>query len=124
MIAPRLPLKRALCDGTAYYHLNELNGDGKIPSCLLLAGFDQLFMGYKDRSRMMDTGDKRNVITQSGIVFPTVLINGRMKARWKKEGTMLTVTPFHPLTPKQMEAIRKSAAKLFSQEKVDVAFAE
>ncbi len=119
-----LPLKSVQCDGTTYYHLHELNGDGKIPSCLFLSGFDQLFMGYKDRGRMMDERDKRNVITQTGIVFPTVLINGRMKARWKKEGATLTVTPFQTFTQKQREAVQKNAAKLFPDEKVDVAFAE
>ncbi len=73
---------------------------------------------------MMDERDKRNVITNSGIVFPTILINGRMKARWKKEGTTVSVTQFYTLSQKQKEAVQKHTAKLFSDERVDVVFAE
>ena len=119
-----LPLGEVVCEGVKYYHLKELTGDAKIPACLFLTGFDQLFMGYRDRSRMMDEKDKRRIITNTGIVFPTLLLDGRMKAKWKKEGQTLTVTPFEPLSPRRQEAIRKAAAKLFHKEKPKVLFAE
>lgn len=118
-----LPLREAVCEGVTYYHLNELTGGAKIPACLFLTGFDQLFMGYRDRSRMMEEKDKRNIITNTGIVFPTLLLDGKMKAKWKKEGQTLTVTPFEPLSARRQEAIQKAAAKLFGAEKPQVVFA-
>ncbi|MDR1509078.1 MAG: hypothetical protein LBS53_05525 [Synergistaceae bacterium] len=32
--------------------------------------------------------------TNTGIVHPTVLLDGRIQAKWKKNGTKLTITPF------------------------------
>ncbi len=117
-----LPLQTVICEGVTYYHLGELTGDVKIPACLFLAGFDQLFMGYRDRSRMMDEGDRRKVITNTGIVFPTILIGGKLKAKWKKDGANITVTPFQTLTEKQKEDVRKSAARLFADSPAGVVF--
>ncbi|MDR1516272.1 MAG: winged helix DNA-binding domain-containing protein, partial [Synergistaceae bacterium] len=84
--------------------------------CLFLAGFDQLLMGYRDRSRMMDEQYKRDVTTNTGIVHPTVLLDGRIQAKWKKNGTKLTVTPFCKLSQKNRRRIARYAKELFSGE--------
>lgn len=115
-----IPLKSVQCEGIEYFYLNEFPGDKKLPDCVYLAGFDQLIMGYKDRSRFMDMKDKRNVITNSGIVYPTVLLNGKLQARWKKDGDKLLITPFGRISAKNRKLIASFGMRLFSDAVKDV----
>lgn len=119
-----LPLREAACDGETYFHLNDLAGDGRAPRCLFLAGFDQLVMGYRDRGRFMGAEDLRHVITATGFVFPTILVDGRLRARWKMEGAKIAVTPFYRLTAGQREAVHARAEKVFGGGKVELLFSE
>ncbi|HPT82719.1 MAG TPA: winged helix DNA-binding domain-containing protein [Limnochordia bacterium] len=120
--AAALPLKSISYQGKEYYYLQELPARGAIPDCLLLAGFDQLVMGYRDRSRFLDEEDKSKVITNTGIVFPTILLGGRLKARWKKERSKLLVTPFRSLSRREQELITEKARAVFPGEVQEVLF--
>jgi hypothetical protein len=117
-----IPLKSVICEGTEYFYIIDLIGDCKIPECIFLAGFDQLIMGYKDRSRVMDVEDKEKVITCSGIVHPTILLDGRLQAKWKKDKAKLLVTPFTRLSKKKRELIASKGKELFLNEIEDVLF--
>src|SRR5690606_26048148 len=57
-----IPLRSVTVEGVAYFHLDDLKGNGEIPRCLFLAGFDQMVMGYQDRSRFMDDRNKSDVV--------------------------------------------------------------
>jgi hypothetical protein len=102
--------------GRDYFYLGELPPAAPVPPCLFLAGFDQLIMGYRDRSRVMDGEDRRNVITNSGIVHPTVLLRGRLRARWKKDGPLLMIKAFHPLSPRDRGLIAETGKAVFGGE--------
>ena len=65
----------------------------------------QMIMGYRDRNRLFPAAQKLQVITNSGIVYPTILLDGQLGARWKKDGTKLLITPFGPLSQKQRNLI-------------------
>jgi acyl-CoA synthetase (AMP-forming)/AMP-acid ligase II len=117
-----IPLKSITCEGIEYFYLNDISGECKIPQCLYLAGFDQLIMGYMDRSRFMDEEDKRKVITSSGIVHPTILLEGKLQAKWKKDGAKLIITPFAKLSKKNQSLIISKGKKLFSEEIEDVIY--
>jgi hypothetical protein len=117
-----LPLKAIECEGIEYYHSNELSGDGRIPACIFLAGFDQMIMGYKDRRRLLNDADKSNVVTNSGIVHPTVLLDGRLRARWKKDGAKLVITPFAKLSKLNRNRTIAAGRKLFAGEIEAVVF--
>ena len=95
-------------DGTAYYHAHPMDTDGELPDCVLVPGFDQLVLGYKDRSRMVDEAHFRKLINQAGIVFPAVIVRGRMRASWKIEGNAVIVTPFEQLLRKDERSIRRA----------------
>lgn len=47
-----LPLQSVECEGTAYYYIGSLRAERGLPSCVYLAGFDQLplFSGGRLRS--------------------------------------------------------------------------
>jgi hypothetical protein len=119
-----IPLKSVLCEGIEYYYLNDLSGDCKVPSCLYLAGFDQMIMGYKDRSRLMNEQDKRNIITNSGIIHPTILLNGKLRAKWKKDGEKLVITPFAELSSKNKDLMQAHGMRLFKDEVKNVVFVD
>jgi hypothetical protein len=110
------------CGDREYFFADSLPDPGEIPDCLFLAGFDQLLMGYRDRSRMMDERYRRDVTTNTGIVHPAILLNGRIQAKWKKNGRKLTVTPFCKISKKDMNRIARYGEKLFHGEALEVKF--
>jgi hypothetical protein len=115
-------LKSILCGNREYFYADSLPDIGEIPGCLFLTGFDQLLMGYRDRNRVMDEQYKRDVTTNTGIVHPTVLLDGRIQAKWKKNATKLTVTPFCKLSRKNRHRIVQYAKGLFSGEIREIDF--
>lgn len=118
-----LPLRSLTHQGREYFYLKDLPSRGTIPSCLFLAGFDQLIMGYRDRSRFMDETDKAKVTTNTGIVYPTILLKGRLKARWKLEGKRLIITPFRPLSQAEQDLIATEARQVFGPDAAKITFA-
>lgn len=114
-----LPLREVSCEGASYLCLGEPAPElaRGLPRCVFLAGFDQLVLGYKDRSRFMDAADARLVTNAAGIVFPTVMLRGRLRARWKKEAGRVVVTPFRPLSATDQQAVAARARRLFSDER-------
>jgi hypothetical protein len=115
-------LNSVLCENREYFFTGSLPDTGEIPGCLFLAGFDQLLMGYRDRSRMMNEGYKRDVTTNTGIVHPTVLLDGRIQAKWKKSGAKLTVTPFCKISQRNLNRIVRYGKELFHGESCEVDF--
>ena len=105
-ILPRLALTKI--DGKKYYHARPLQTADALPECVLLPGFDQLVMGYRDRSRYLNPAHARKLVNQAGIVFPAVMVRGMLRARWKLEGTRVSVTPFERLLKKDEAAIRRA----------------
>jgi hypothetical protein len=99
--------------GTEYFYLGDLPCGGAIPPCLFLTGFDQMIMGYKNRACVLKEKFKREVVTANGIVHPTVLLNGRISARWKKVGTRLVIVPFVKTSKKSRSLIAAFGKKLF-----------
>ncbi len=121
-LAGELTLEHIRCDGTIYWYLGGLNPTGRLPSCLFLAGFDQLILGYRDRSRLIDRRDLNKVTNIAGIVYPVVLLRGRVRARWKKAPGRLFVEPFRPLSQRDQQSVAAKGRKLFGEEEIAVEF--
>lgn len=119
-----LPLKSVQCDGVDYWYLDEWNSSRDVPECLFLSGFDQLLLAYKDRSRLLDDKHKVNVVTNTGIIHPTIMLGGRLKAKWKKNGRNLWVTPFVRLTGREKKMVRDFGKNLFGDDVAEVSFSE
>jgi len=117
-----LTLHTLECEGIVYYYLGVLQGDFKIPDCLFLTGFDQIIMGYQNRTRLFDRSDKEKVITCSGIVYPTVLLHGRLQACWKREKDQLLIAPFHEISAHDRELILAKGEELFADVKIKASF--
>lgn len=108
-------LCETLIDGKKYYSAEVPSVTGEIPECVLVPGFDQLVLGYKDRSRMIDKVHSRKLTNIAGIVFPTVIVRNRMRARWKYENGILSVVPFEKLLKKDEAAIKRKAKEIFGR---------
>jgi hypothetical protein len=111
-----IALRSAVVGDAEYFYLGDLPGTGAIPPCLFLAGFDQMIMGYKDRACILDEKLRREVVTVSGIGHPTVVLKGRIVARWKKDGSKLVVVPFVKLSKKDRSAISAFGERLFEND--------
>lgn len=118
-----LPLRSLKCDGEEYFYIRRWDGGATVPRCLFLAGFDQLLLAYKDRSRLVPDAHRNKVVTNTGIIHPTLLVDGMVRAKWKLAGGTLTVTPFETLSAKRRKVIKDEAKRLFGGESAETVFA-
>ncbi|MCC8165011.1 MAG: winged helix DNA-binding domain-containing protein [Planctomycetes bacterium] len=118
-----MPLRTVNVDGTPYFYIGEYDRSRDIPPCLFLSGFDQLLLAYRDRTRLQDDCHKPLVVTNTGIIHPTILLDGRLRARWKKDGRVLRIFPFKTLTKKARRLIELKGGELFGEEIGSVEFA-
>jgi hypothetical protein len=84
---------------------------------LLLPGYDEIIISYKDRSAVIPNGKFRQAISSNGIFWPVVLIDGKAAGTWKrtlkKDKLIITLDMFvgsHKLSGKTIKKqIEKSA---------------
>jgi hypothetical protein len=110
-VMKKLPLSDMQINGKDYYYLNTLqNNYPDIPRCIFLAGFDQLMLGYqKTDSIYLPQEHLRGIFNLAGIVMPSVLINGKVVGKWKKEKAKLIITLFESVPPEDKQAIIQMA---------------
>lgn len=94
----QLPVTEAQTYGKSYFYIDTQEQPfGKIPTCLFLAGFDQLMLGYeKAESLYLPQTCLRNIFTLSGIVRPAVLVRGQVVGWWSRKKKRLKITLFAP----------------------------
>ncbi len=86
---------------------------GDAGELLILPGFDEYLLGFKDRSAML-TGDhmKRVIPGNNGVFMPTIVEAGRVIGIWKREikksRVDIRALPFEPFTGAQSEAFRRA----------------
>ena len=107
-----------------YYSLQEPVTDGILPACVLVPGFDQLVLGYKDRDRMIDRRFLKELTNIAGIVSPSVLVRGQIRARWKLTGAEFTVSAFDRLLKKDEAAIRRKVKEAFGKQVTGIFFVD
>ena len=111
-------------DGKKYYSLHEPTKDAALPACVLVPGFDQLILGYKDRDRMIDRRFLRELTNISGIVAPSILVRDRIRARWKLDGSKILITSFDKRLKKDEAAIRRKVKEVFGKQVKEVLFTD
>ena len=106
----RLPVRSSFLDGKTYYYIeNGKDYNRNMPPCILLAGFDQLMLGYqKKESLCLQPEYLRGIFNLAGIVMPAILLHGRVIGKWKHKDGKLTFTLF--------EAVDECAKKLICSE--------
>jgi Winged helix DNA-binding domain len=98
--------------------------DSAPPEPRLLAHFDPLLMGYRDRELILDARYAKRIQAGGGFVRPAVLAGGRVAGTWRLERrATLTVEPFTPLAAAELEALAADAADVGRFLGTDVTFA-
>ena len=114
-VMQRLPLTEYPVEGAVYYDPGTPQTDyPDIPRCILLAGFDQLMLGYrKEDSLFLPREHLRGIFNLAGIVMPAILLDGRVCGKWKCRGGKLTATLFVSVSAAQREIIAAQAQRYF-----------
>jgi hypothetical protein len=81
----------------------------------LLPYFDNLVLAHSDRTRVMSADVRRRVCVGSS-VSPTILIDGFVAGTWEikrdAEAAVLTIRPFHSVSPRELEELSSEADEL------------
>ncbi|RFS24592.1 winged helix DNA-binding domain-containing protein [Chitinophaga silvatica] len=83
-----------------------------ISSAFLLPAFDEYFLGYKDRSQLIDQEFISRIMTKNGIFNPIMVLNGRIAGLWRrtiKSGIEMNLQPFKALAKKEMRMFEEKA---------------
>ena len=110
-----LPVSSVVCGGNTYYSIDgQVPITKEMPSCLFLAGFDPLMLGYeKKESLYLPPEYMRGIFNLAGIVMPALLLNGTVAGRWKNKNGKVRVELFRPLTAAERHLVCQGAEALW-----------
>ncbi|MEZ0369643.1 MAG: winged helix DNA-binding domain-containing protein [Candidatus Sericytochromatia bacterium] len=85
------------------------------PAALLLPGFDEFILGYRDRDAVLAAAYAERICPgKNGMFLPTIVLDGRVAGTWKrqlkKKDVLIALSPFGKLKKAEREAIAASAA--------------
>lgn len=111
----QLPYSTVLVENKTYYYIpQQKNYNQDISRCIFLAGFDPLMLGYeKKESLFLPPEYLRCIFNLAGIVMPSVLYNGKVIGKWKRNKRKLMITPFEYLTESMKRDISDAAEQLW-----------
>lgn len=109
--------ERFWLEGQAYYTMGQsLPPDASMPQVVFLAAFDQLLLGYrKTENPILPVKSIKAVYNNTGIIFPTVLLNGTVSAVWKKSGNKLEIRPLRNIGVRDRKKIERKAVDNFGK---------
>ena len=95
-----LPAEQVRCEGVPYYYIGMPADLPPVPACLFLAGFDPMLLSYeKQDNPILPPEWRKEIFNNTGIVFPALLVNGRVCGKWKEQPRSVEVTLFEPCDP-------------------------
>ncbi|HEX2704997.1 MAG TPA: winged helix DNA-binding domain-containing protein [Candidatus Lustribacter sp.] len=108
-------VERVSVDGPPHVVLRDAPTSLPRHGAHLLPGYDELILGYQDRSATMDAATLARVVPGSNGVFqPTILANGRVVGTWTRmttsSGVVVTARPFAPLSRTRLASVGRAAA--------------
>lgn len=107
-----LPVLEIVLKGKSFFYIDNGPVEGEIPSCLFLAGFDQLMLGYeKSESIFLPVEHRCDIVTLGGIVRPAILTDGNVTGWWNLKNRKLSVTMFGEYNA---EMITETAKSIFA----------
>lgn len=101
------------CDGDLYYVPSDVVD---LPKALLLPGFDEYLLGYKDRSLFMDAEHMQAVVPGgNGMFKATAVLEGRVVGTWLRKvlarKVVVTVMPLRTLNASARRSFEAPAAE-------------
>lgn len=99
------------------YWLSKDSVPATVPqTALLLPGFDEYLLGYKDRTVALHLDHSGHIVPGgNGMFLSTIVIDGRVIGTWKrtltKKSVFIHLSPFASLSTKDLRFIREAAEK-------------
>lgn len=106
-------LQALTLEGQTYWLPAAANRNASAPAPLLLAGFDEYLIAYKDRSQLLDSAHAPQVMTANGIFRPILVVDGRVVGTWQRRSGKPGATelrPFGELPAETLLALAEAAA--------------
>ena len=114
-----LPVSSFKLEGRDYFHIPQSETLPDMPDCILLAGFDQLMLGYrKEDNPFLPPEHLRGIFNLAGIVMSAILLRGRVVGRWKQKDGKMTFSLFEKVHAKERKLILQNAEALWELKKV------
>ncbi|KOR90150.1 winged helix DNA-binding domain-containing protein [Paenibacillus solani] len=101
--AVKSDLRSDLVHGTEYWSsVSVSSAPGESGSAVLLPGFDEYYLGYKDRSTIIQAEHDAHIAPyRNGVYQPIMVADGEVVGVWKREikrsGLEITLNPFSPM---------------------------
>lgn len=87
-----------------------------MPQVVFLAAFDQMLLGYRKTENPILPQDRiKTIYNNTGIVFPTLLLNGTISAVWKRTGNKLEIKPLQKIGVRDKKRIERKAVDNFGK---------
>jgi hypothetical protein len=77
-----------------------------------LPKWDNLLLGFADRTRVLPEEYRKAVIAKNGDVAQTFLVDGVVAGRWRQENGKVALEPFAPLPRTARRELEDEAARL------------
>jgi len=103
--------------GQTYFTMSQtLPAETQMPQVVFLAAFDQMLLGYRKTENPILPQDRiKTIYNNTGIVFPTVLLNGTVSAVWKRTGNKLEIKPLQKIGVRDKKRIERKAVDNFGK---------
>lgn len=74
----------ATIDSQTYWFKGSLSKPGKKMHVYLLPAYDEFLISYKNRSAALSIEPNNKVVSNNGIFYPVIIINGQVAGLWKR----------------------------------------
>ena len=102
-----------------YWFPNSFNGiPGVNRSVHLLPAFDEFLISYRDRSSSLSLINKRNAVSDNGIFWPLIVIDGQVAGIWKRtieKNKVVIETDFFRHTASSVKKLVENKAMIFGK---------
>lgn len=89
--------------------------EGSKNTVYLLPAFDEFLISYKDRSSSLSMIHNRKAVSNNGIFYPPVIVDGQVAGLWQrrfqKNKVLIQTTLFNPLPKLVINRIKKQAGR-------------
>lgn len=80
------------------FSFNEIRNDEN--SVFLLPAFDEFLISYRDRTYSLSSVNNKKAVSDNGIFYPLIVVNGQVKGTWKrsiqKDRVAININFFQP----------------------------
>ena len=107
-------LEQETDEGTTWWWRSDTPASSRSRVIHLLPAFDEYLIGYRDRSPVLDAVHARRVFSVNGLVAPTVIVDGRVVATWKRGSTAdgdIALDPLRELEDDEHAGILRAAQR-------------